>query len=166
MAEVRIIEIPAHIVYTAEYDVDSLNDFFNPETGENILYDLQYLMEDENPDVHVPEDGEDYNYFDFPFPDSNGKKRVVYHDMVDTAGKDNPDGKYRFQEVPEVTAAALMYKGPYDSIGDGFDRVLEWIEANGYVQSGIARASAVNGPWDRDDEADYVTECQVPVVKR
>lgn len=163
MAEIIIKKIPAHAVYTAEYDVDSLNDFFNPETGENILYDLQYLMEDENPDVHVPEDGEDYNYFEFPFPASGDKKHVVYHDMVDKTGKDNPDGKYYFQEVPEITAATLMYQGPYDTIGEGFDQVFKWIEENGYCQDGVARASAVNGPWDRDDENDYVTECQVPV---
>ena len=32
MADVTIRKIPAHVVYTAEYDVNSFMDFFDPET--------------------------------------------------------------------------------------------------------------------------------------
>ena len=66
MADVTIRKIPAHIVYRAEYDVNSLMDFFNPETDENELYDLQLEMEADNPGVTVPEIGEDYNSDETP----------------------------------------------------------------------------------------------------
>ena len=41
MAEVTIKKIPAHIVYSAEYDIHDFMDFFDLETEANQLYDLQ-----------------------------------------------------------------------------------------------------------------------------
>lgn len=167
MAEVEIRTIPAHVVYRAEYDVKGVDDFFDPETDRNILYDLQYLMEDENPDVHVPEDGEDYNYFEYPYPENpDGTVHIVYRDMVDVMGKDNADGAYAFEQVPEIEAAVLYHVGRFDSVGDGFARVYDWIEANGYEIAGPGRVSAIHGPWDRENPDEYANECQVPVRKK
>ena len=162
MADVTIRKIPAHVVYTAEYDVNSFMDFFDPETDSNRLYDLQLEMEADNPGVTVPEIGEDYNYFDYPINRSaDGLMHVVYSDMVDVAGQDSPAGSYRFAEVPEVTAACYMHQGAFDTFEEGFAVVLDWIRANGYETEGKGRLSAINGPWDRDSEDDYVNECQI-----
>ena len=162
MADVEIRTIPAHIVYRAEYDVNSFMDFFNPETEENQLYDLQLEMEADNPGVTVPEIGEDYNYFDYPVArNGDGSMHVVYNDMVDVKGADSEAGSYRFFEVPEVTAACYMHKGPFDSFEEGFAVVLDWLKANGYETEGKGRLSAINGPWDRDSEDEYVNECQI-----
>ena len=118
MADVTIRKIPAHIVYRAEYDVNSLMDFFNPETDENELYDLQLEMEAEYLKIY----------------------------------KDRP---------MEVTAACYMHQGPFDSFEEGFAVVMDWLKANGYGTEGKGRLSAIHGPWDRDNEADYVNECQI-----
>ena len=162
MADVTIRKIPAHIVYTAEYDVNSFNDFFDTETDENRLYDLQLEMEADNPGVTVPEIGEDYNYFDYPISrNSDGSMHVVYSDMVDVSGRDSPAGSYAFAEVPEVTAACCMHQGPFDTFEEGFAVVLEWLKANGYETEGKGRLSAIHGPWDRETEDEYVNECQI-----
>ena len=44
MSDITIRKIPSCIVYTAEYDVPGVDSFFDEETGDNALYDLQYLM--------------------------------------------------------------------------------------------------------------------------
>ena len=49
MAHVEIKIIPEHVAYTAEYTVKDYNDFYNDETGENLLADLDELMHAENP---------------------------------------------------------------------------------------------------------------------
>ena len=162
MAEITVKKIPAHTVYRAEYDVSSFMDFFDSETDGNILYDLQFEMEEDNPNVNVPEMGDDYNYFDYPVKgNADGTMHVVYNDMVDKAGKDSPKGSYRFASVPEVTAVCMEQKGPLDTFEEGFQNVLEWIRANGYETEGKGRISAIHGPWDRDNEDDYVNECQI-----
>ena len=162
MNEIQIKTIPAHAVYSAEYDIKSFMDFFDPETDGNQLYDLQFEMEADNPDVHVPEIGEDYNYFEYPVRrNEDGTIHVIYCDLVDKVGKDSPAGSYRFREIPEVKAACYMHQGPFDSFEDGFAVVLDWIRANGYETDGIGRLSAIHGPWDRDSEDEYVNECQI-----
>ena len=162
MAEITIRKIPAHIVYTAEYDIRSFMDFFDPETDANKLYDLQLEMEADNPDVMVPEIGEDYNYFEFPIRRSDdGTMHVVYRDMVDRMGKDSPSGSYQFKEMPAVTAACYLHKGPFDTFEDGFAAVLDWIRKNGYQTDGTGRLSAIHGPWDREREEEYANECQI-----
>ncbi len=162
MADVTIRKIPAHIVYRAEYDVNSLMDFFNPETDENELYDLQLEMEADNPGVTVPEIDEDYNYFGYPVRrNADGTMHVCYSDMVDKMGDDSKSGSYRFFEVPEVTAACYMHQGPFDSFEEGFAIVKDWLKANGYETEGKGRLSAIHGPWDRENEAEYVNECQI-----
>jgi len=162
MAEVTIRKIPAHIVYSAEYDIEDFMDFFDPETEANQLYDLQLEMEADNPDVIVPEIGEDYNYFQYPVRrNEDGTMHVVYCDMTDKVGKDSPKGSYHFVEVPEVTAACLMHKGPFNSFEEGFDELFDWLKNNGYETEGKGRISAINGPWDTESEEDYVNECQI-----
>lgn len=162
MAEVTIKQIPAHIVYSAEYDIEDFMDFFDLKTEANQLYDLQLEMEADNPDVIVPEIGEDYNYFEYPVKrNEDGTRHVVYCDMVDKMGKDSPKGSYRFVEVPEVTVACLMHKGAFNSFEEGFSELFDWLKDNGYETEGKGRISAINGPWDTESEEDYVNECQI-----
>lgn len=164
MAEITVKKIPSHVVYKAEYDIRGISDFFNLETGENYLYDLQYLMEAENPAVNVPDFDNDYNYFEYPYGrNGDGTIHVVYRDMVDRMGRDNAKGSYVFEEMPEIKAAVLEHTGSFDSVGEGFEKVYEWIRENGYEIAGKGRISAIHGPWDRDNENEYVNECQVPV---
>jgi hypothetical protein len=55
------------------------NSFFDFETGKNILYDLQYLMQNENPDVIVPEVNKgDYNFFEYPLEENPDEQNISY----------------------------------------------------------------------------------------
>lgn len=164
MTEITLKTIPAHVVYKAEYDIRGISDFFNLETGENFLYDLQYLMEAENRDVNVPDFDNDYNYFEYPYgSNGNGTIHVVYRDMVDKMGKDNAKGAYVFEQMPEIQAAVIAHTGPFDTVDRGFRKLYAWIRENGYEIAGKGRISAIHGPWDRENANEYVSECQVPV---
>lgn len=164
--EIRIRTIPSCTVYRAEYDLWSISDFFDMETGENILYELQHLMEAANPQVTVPELGEDYNFFQLPMGDNpDGTKHIIYRDMTIGRGKDSEDGAYVFETVPEITAATMLHEGPYQTVTEAFARVLDWIEAKGFTVAGPGRCSAIHGPWDRSRPAEFLNEIQVPVKK-
>ena len=162
--ELIIKDIPEHAAYTAEYDVDSYNDFFDVETGANILQDLEDLMHEDNPDVVVPEIPNDYNYFTHPagvVP--SARMHIHYYDMVDRKGRDNADGKYRFVDVPGIRAAVFPWEGPFDTVADGIAKAFALVEEAGLEIAGDTRTSAIHGPWDRENEAEYLMEIQVPV---
>lgn len=70
------------------------------------------------------------------------------------------------RELPAVTAASIVHHGAFSRIGEAYQAVLHWIDANGYRQAGPARELFlhVSQPASREDESN-VTEIQVPVEK-
>lgn len=163
---VELRKIKAHIAYEKEYTIKSYNDFFDPETDDNILQDLEDRVLAANPDVVIPPIPYDYNYFVHDMDeDFTGEMHVVYRDMVENRGAD-ADGDYKFVDVPEVTAAVTLHEGTYETIGETFKKLNAWIEENGYVAVEGGRSSAIHGPWDRENPAEYVNEVQIPVKKK
>lgn len=160
--EIRII--PEHIAYTAEFEVDSYDDFFDFETGENYLQDLEDLMHEDNPDVVVPEIPNDYNYFTHPAGQvPQGRMTVHYYDMVDRKGIDSPDGDYKFVTVPEAKVAVMPWQGPNPTVPQGIYQALVLVDEVGLTVAGDTRVSAIHGPWDREDPSEYLVEIQIPV---
>ena len=165
MCDIKIKVIPEHIVYSKEYEIRDYNDFFNEDTGENILANLEELMHSQNPQVHVPQMPDDYNYITHAAGEIPGQNmKVIYSDMVDVKGTDTPE--YRFRQVPEITAAVMLHQGPYETIGETYRKLYDWIKANGYQVAGGGRSSTINGPWNRGSREDYLTEVQIPVTKK
>ncbi len=161
---IEIREIPEHIAYMAEYDIESYYDFFDFETGGNHLQALEDLMHRENPEVVVPEIPDDYNYFTHPMGETpRGKMHIKYYDMVDKAGIDNPDGKYKFVTVPAIKAAVTQHTGSFSQVPKSFERIFKQIRKQGLTIVGDSRVSAIHGPWDCQTETEYLLEIQVPV---
>jgi effector-binding domain-containing protein len=161
-SNVIIKTIPAHIAYTTEFDIRDYNDFFDETSGVNQLQQLSDRVESENPDVHVPDIPNDYNYFTH----EAGKPittpmHVQYFDMVNDFGTDCRS--YRFVRVEEVTAATALHEGPYEEVGKTFEFLYDWIREHGYVIDGDGRSKAIHGPWDREDPAEYLMEIQIPI---
>lgn len=162
MKRVEIKIIPEHVAYTAEYDVKNYNDFFNEETGDNILADLDERMHAENPGVLVPETPDDYNYFthEAGMP-VKSPMHIRYFDKVNKAGKDTK--LYKFVTVPEAKAATMFHEGPFEEVGETYNMLYEWIIENGYFVSGDGRSSCIHGPWDRSSRSEYLIEVQIPI---
>lgn len=67
-------------------------------------------------------------------------------------------------ELPAVTVASIIHHGAFNRIGEAYQAVLRWIEANGYSSCGPTREIflRVATPVKREDESN-VTEIQVAV---
>jgi len=117
-----------------------------------------------------------------------GKKRIkitgpfmgIYHDpeyrekdvdmeaAAPVSGNPAGDGKIKIYQLPAVDQmACLVYKGPYEEIGRGYQAIMSWIESNGYKLNGPTREIYLKGPGRlfKGSPAEYITEIQQPVAK-
>jgi len=76
-------------------------------------------------------------------------------------GKD--EVKVKTTEPMEV--AFTIHRGPYEQVGPTFNRLIKWIEENGYQIGGPAREIWLNDPNFVPPES-LKTEIQFPVVKK
>jgi effector-binding domain-containing protein len=62
-------------------------------------------------------------------------------------------------------AACTVYKGAYDSINQGYNALMAWVESNGYQIVGPSREVYFTDPNKVKDPAENITEIQLPVQK-
>jgi effector-binding domain-containing protein len=81
--------------------------------------------------------------------------------------KDIPDGdRVKVRELPAVEQmACIVHKGSYDALAEPYNRLLSWIEVNGYRICGPNREVYIKGPGLLTKPSKYVTELQIPVEK-
>jgi effector-binding domain-containing protein len=63
------------------------------------------------------------------------------------------------------TMACVIHQGPYDTITQVYEYLMEWFESNGYRISGPNRQVYLREPGPQVDPSEYVTEVQVPVER-
>ena len=73
--------------------------------------------------------------------------------------------RVKVYELPAIEAAAIIHKGPYESVSEAYGALMAWIEKNGYEVSGPSREIYLTSPYDTEDATRYVTEIQFPVEK-
>lgn len=100
-------------------------------------------------------------YLDGEFRESNIKAR--YSQAVEKMGVETDNIK--FKTLPSVTVASIYHKGAYETIGDTYAYILNWIEEHGYKMIDHMRESYIDGIWNKDNVEDYLTEIQVPIEK-
>ena len=78
-----------------------------------------------------------------------------------------PDGgRVQVYQLPGIDqAACVVFKGPYDNIGEAYTFVMNWVESNGYRITGPDRELYLTGPAETQDPTGYVTEIQFPIEK-
>ena len=62
-----------------------------------------------------------------------------------------------------VTVASVMHKGSYADVPQAYAFVMDWVESNGCRVTESPRESYIDGIWNQADEADWLTEIQVPI---
>ena len=75
-------------------------------------------------------------------------------------------GGLYFRILPEIQAACVYHKGSYRTFSESYERVLKYIEENGYEIAGEIRESYIDGIWNKDDESQWLSEIQVPIRRR
>jgi len=72
----------------------------------------------------------------------------------------------KIRDLPgEEMVASTVHRGPYDTIGEGYQALMTWCEANGYEMAGPDREVYLVSVDKAKDPEDYVTELQQPVRK-
>ena len=75
--------------------------------------------------------------------------------------------KVKFKTIAAVPkAACLEHHGSYDTLRETYNQLFSWIEQNGYEPVDNPRESYIDGIWNREDPAEWLTEVQLPVKKK
>ena len=89
---------------------------------------------------------------------------VEYAQSVAYAGE---EGKIvKFKDLEAMTAVSVVHRGGYDTLRDAYLFGVHWAAQNGYVLQGNARERYIHGSWDCDEESDWITEVQLPIIPR
>lgn len=86
---------------------------------------------------------------------------VTYAQAVVSAGKETETIK--FKTVPAVQAVCVLMKGSYEKLGEAYAFAMNWLEGNGYQCVESARECYIDGCWNKEDPAEYLTELQFPI---
>ena len=116
-----------------------------------------------NPDVGFSEP----DYCCVIYPDDGYRESnifVEYAQSVDKVGVDTEIIK--FKEIEPITAISVIHRGKYDNLRDAYLFAVNWARNNGYTFEGEARERYIHGAWDRNSEAEWVTELQLPVKEK
>ncbi|NTV89333.1 MAG: MerR family transcriptional regulator [Clostridiales bacterium] len=156
--QVIIKELPEVIVYSKRMVIPNYDAYFGliPAIGEE--------MKRTNPDIKclVPE------YCFIMYHDGEYRDKdidVEFCEAVTSFGKDT--GEIKFKTINKVPEAACVYhKGPYSTLGSAYACIYKWISDNGYIPGDIPRESYIDGIWNKEDENDWLTELQVPVIRK
>lgn len=156
--EVVLKELPEVIVYSRRMIIQNYDAYFQiiPKIGEEITK--------ANPDLKstVPE------YCFVIYHDGEYKEKdidVEFCEAVTSIGKDTETIKFK-KIKKEPFAACVLHKGPYKTLGNAYAHLFKWIEDNGYEVSNPPRESYIDGIWNKEDENQWLTELQIPVVKK
>lgn len=99
--------------------------------------------------------------------DEGYKEKDIHVESAVPVGPEAPSStRVKVRELPGVEqVASLTLQGSYEGLSDAYDRLLGWIEANGYRIVGPNRELYLQGPGPDYEPPEYLTELQFPVQK-
>jgi len=103
-------------------------------------------------------------YFDEEYKETDPDVEIAI--PVDVLGENR--GEFVYKEYAEIPlAATVRFSGPFDG---GYDAASEklagWMEDNGYDFAGYLRGHVLVSPDEETDPEKWMTELQIPVVKK
>jgi len=152
-----IKDLPEYIVYSKKMTAPDYNACFEliPAVGKQIA--SQY------PDLRCasPE------YCIVIYLDGEYIETDINIELCEAVEKMWPDfDDIHFKVMEQTTVVSVMHKGPYSSIRQAYAFAFEWIRENGFTITDNPRESYIDGIWNKDSEEDWLTEVQVPIVKK
>ena len=89
---------------------------------------------------------------------------IEYCEKVTKKGTDS--AVIKFKDIPAVPlAACLKVFGPYEKLYDNYVELFAYLEKEGYKIVGAPRAVYIDGIWNQEDPAKWLTIIQMPVEK-
>lgn len=89
---------------------------------------------------------------------------IEYCEAIDQMKPDFED--IHFQKIDRVMAVAAFHKGSYSTIGNAYGFLMKWLEDSEYKMADVPRESYIDGIWNKESEEEWLTEVQIPVVKK
>ena len=152
-----IKELPDCIVYSKKMTVPDYNAYFEliPMIGQQVKGRYPDLK------CSVPE------YCFITYLDGEYREKDISIEFCEAVEKQLPDfDDVVFKRIEAVQAVSVMHKGSYEGLSQAYAFIFKWIEENGYTVTDFPRESYIDGIWNKESEADWLTELQVPVAKK
>ncbi len=146
--------IPEQIVYSVDMVLPNFDAYFTeiPALGEKLKSHYPDLK------CSTPE------YCFVINRDREWKETDNHIEFGEAVTKIKPDfDGIRFHKMPAADVVSVMHKGPYEDMDAAFAFAMQWIEANGYQVADDPRCSYIDGIWNKEDKADWLTEVQIPL---
>ena len=150
-------ELPECIVYSKKMTVPSYDAYFKliPAIGEKVTSKYPNLK------CAKPEycficylDGEyKETNFSVEFCEAVEKMEENFDDIV-------------FKKIESVQAVSVMHKGPYSEFAQAYAFAFDWIEKNGYAVADSPRENYIDGIWNKEESNEWLTELQIPIIKK
>ena len=154
LSPVLIKEVPECKVAYRRTRLDSYDDLFDkmPQMGE--------LMEQAGCICALPE----YCFTNYLEP--SYKEEDILVELCESVTECKDDiGELHFKSMPKIQAASIFHKGSYNTLATSYERVLKYVEDQGYAIVGAIWESYIDGVWNKENESEWLTEIQVPVRK-
>ncbi len=152
--QVTLKTIPECIVYVAEATLKKYGDIMDwiPAVGAECLK--------LNPDLKCAEPP--YEFCEFTDNEYRESDIHVRHfEAVTSKGVGND--KIKFEVLPPVKVLSVYHKGPYDSITEAYAFIVGYAKEHGYEIAATPRECYIDGIWNKEDAADWLTEIQLPI---
>lgn len=152
--QVTVKTIPETTVYYAEFKVRDFSEMMQiiPQLGEECL--------ELNPGIRCAEPP--YEFCEYLDDEHKEKDILIRHnEAVDRIG--NANDRIRFKKLPSAKVLSIFHKGPYEDIGEAYAYIMKYADENGYIPSGLARECYIDGIWNKESPADWLTEIQLPI---
>lgn len=154
-APVMVKTIPETVCAVMRRRIDSYDALFD------IMPELGGYMEDAGCVCALPE----YCFTQYLEPGFQEAQILV--EVCEAVTEKKADrGCLRFRTIPEIRAACIYHKGSYRDFPKTYEVILRYIEENGYEICGNIRESYIDGVWNKDSEDEWLSEIQIPVVKK
>jgi len=147
--------VPACIVYTSETHLESIADIMTWIPAQGAACAAL------NPGLKCSEPAYEFvEYLDGEYRTEN--VHIRHSEAVEARG--NESDQITFREIPETKVLSIYHQGPYETLGKAYAFIAKYAEQNGYEIAGYARECYIDGIWNKDDPADWLTEIQMPIA--
>ena len=98
-------------------------------------------------------------------PEKTAAKDLTCKVMFPVGADAKATGDLMIEDLPEMQAAVVQYKGPYEGATDVWNAVGKWITDNGYESAGAPMEVYLKSQGDNVPPSEYLTEIRWPVKK-
>ncbi len=130
-----------------------------PDVGPFVLQAGEEMAKS-NPDIKcIHPDYCFVSYLDGEHRETNIK--IEYAQAVDRAGKQTDTIKFKTLKPTKVIS--ILHKGPWQNLGEAYAFIVNHLKQTNQKPTGNFREVYIDGPWNKNQESDYLTEIQVPI---